>query len=62
MPKLLTGTYIAYYRLWKITFPYWSETFLHAGTKKDAMAFAKKYQKRKKIPYSAKIKEVHYSR
>lgn len=58
MVKLLKGTYKLEYRVWLIKFPYWSETFVHAGTKKDALTFARKYKKQHDIPYAPKIIEV----
>lgn len=60
MAKTMIGTYEVYYRMWKIKFPYWTKYFLHAGSKKDAVAFASKYKKQKKIPYTAKITEVKF--
>ena len=57
--KVAHGAYEIYYRCWKVSFPYWSHNYIFFGTKADATEFAHRLGKRDRIPYHAKIKELH---
>jgi len=43
---------------WSIDFPYVSDSYLFFGSKSGAETEAKRLQKRKKYPYSAKLKKL----
>jgi hypothetical protein len=56
--KNLMGLYEVYYRLWKITFPYLSKTFIFSGTLEGAKQAAGAIQRKLKWSYQPKIKEI----
>lgn len=57
--KNLYGGYMTNFRAWKIRFPYWHENYVYFGPKDKAVDYASKLKKKYKIPYGAKIREVH---
>lgn len=56
--KELNGLYRIKYRIFRITLPYSSESFIFSGTRRDAESQAKKIQKSLKWIYEPKIKEL----
>ena len=57
MVRLLSGLYEAgTFRVWKITAPYSTKTYIYAGRKTDAEADAKKVFRNH--PYKYRIREI----
>jgi len=56
--KILKGIYKKPYRVWKIEFPYMTDEYVFAGSKTDAEKAAMGIKKKRKFPYSPKVREV----
>ena len=54
----LYGGYELSYRLWLITFPYFTKKYLFSGAKADAITFADGIKTAKAIPYKPSIREI----
>ena len=56
--KILKGSFICPYKVFKIKFPYSMSVYIYAGPPAEAEKFAKKLTKEKEWKHKYKIKEI----